>query len=157
MEQNEILKKLKSGLRKLYREDAEILEPRFDLNERTITFRLGMYLCAQFKNFDVDCEYNRMVDHTGTTTGGDYWAKKVNLERNDVTGDDDEARTVFPDIIIHKRKRPENLVVIEVKIAWKNSRKDFDYKKLRAYKEDLKYQYANYLEIGEKKSSIEFI
>lgn len=72
------------------------------------------------------------------------------------TGEDDEGTTVCPDIIIHKRNQPINLAVIEVKMKWKNSRKNFDYKKLDAYKNDLKYEFTVYLELDEIKYSAEF-
>jgi hypothetical protein len=157
MEQAEVEGKLSKALRKLYRNDATILEKDFNLNERSITFRLGMHLCEQFRDFDVDCEYNRMIKNNGYFTEGDYWAKTINLSIGPVSGEDGEARTVFPDIIVHKRKQQVNLVVIEVKIAWKNSKKDFDLKKLEAYKTCLNYQYAVYLEIGERKTVISFL
>ena len=43
-----------------------------------------------------------------------------------------------------------------MKLKWKNGKKNFDYKKLDAYKKDLKYVFAVYLELDEKNYSIEF-
>ncbi len=158
MEYETLKLRVRKALDKLYEKDPELVDKNFDVNERTVTFRLGIYLAELFPDFDVDCEYNRMVDHNGNYTEGDYWKKTINLEREDfISDEDDEAKTVFPDIIIHKRKKPENLAVIEIKMKWKNSRKDFDYKKLRAYKEYLYYQYTIFLEIGESSFSIECI
>ncbi len=149
---------LRKGLNKLYKQDPDLVDKKFNINERTITFRLGIYLAELYSDLDVDCEYNRMVNHNGNYTEGDYWAKTINLKRDDyISDEDDEAKTVFPDIIIHKRKSPENLAVIEVKIKWKNSRKDFDYKKLKAYKKDLHYKYAVFLEIGQKDYFLDFL
>jgi hypothetical protein len=157
MEKSLLISKLESAIQKLQKKDAIILDPKNDLNERTVTFRLAMYPCSEFKDYDVDCEYNRMVDHSGNVTEGDYWVKKVYLTRSVVSGEDDEARTVFPDIIIHRRKQLKNLAVIEVKMAWKNSERDFDLKKLTAYKNDLGYQYAIYIEIAATATQISFI
>jgi hypothetical protein len=157
MDKNEFITKLESALLLLHKMDSAILDSHYNLNERSITFRLAMYLCDQFKEHDVDCEYNRMVDHKGNTTEGDYWAKTICLERPYVSGEDDEASTVFPDIIIHKRKKAENLAVVEVKMAWKNSKKNFDLQKLQAYKKNLLYKYAIYLEINSDDWEITFI
>lgn len=157
MDQEEVFRKIQAALNLLYRRDAKILERKFDINERTVTYRLGIYLYAKFKEYDVDCEYNRMLDQSGNTTEGDYWVKSLNLSTGNVSGEDDEATTVFPDIIIHKRKLPINLVVIEVKLAWKSRKKSFDIKKLKAYKRDLKYKYAVYIEINENEYLIKFI
>jgi len=39
--------------------DSYLLE--IDVNERTITHRLAMYLQEEFEDWDVDCEYNRYI------------------------------------------------------------------------------------------------
>lgn len=149
MQRKDFEELFKQGLKKLYEVDAALLDRDFNINERTITHRLAYHLTGLFPEFDIDCEYNRMMDHTGHYTEGDYWVKTVNIEiEEDISGDDTEAKTVFPDIIIHKRKTTANLAVIEVKLAWKNQKKNFDYHKLKAYKNDLKYTYAIYLELN---------
>lgn len=148
---------LDKGIKELYTKDKVLLDSKYNINERTITHRLALHLTSCFSDYDVDCEYNRMAGKNGFFTEGDYWAKTVNLSDEPIPGDEQEAKTVFPDIIIHKRKRPTNLAIIEVKMQWKNRKKDFDKKKLRAYKADLKYNYAVFLEIGEKECLIEFI
>ncbi len=99
-----------------------------------------------------------MVDHTGHFTEGDYWVKTINIQVEEaISGEDTEAKTVFPDIIIHKRKTTINLAIIEVKLRWKNKRKSFDYRKLKAYKADLKYLHAYYLELGPKNFEIDYV
>lgn len=42
-------------------------------------------------------------------------------------------------------------------MQWKNSRIGFDYRKLKSYKTDLKYEYAVYLELDETKYLLDFI
>ena len=56
-----------------------------------------------------------------------------------VSPDDTEAMTVFPDIIVHRRRTDENLIVLEVKKTGgdKNIR---DIKKLRAFTRDSQYR-----------------
>ena len=67
-----------------------------DLNERSITHKFAEYLQHQFPEWNVDCEYNR--DH--------HDPKRLDLpSRHDISGDDVNAKTVFPDIIIHERGR----------------------------------------------------
>jgi hypothetical protein len=150
---------LELALDRLYKSDGDLLDKKFNVNERTVTHRLALHLTTIFKEFDVDCEYNRMImDKFGNFTEGDYWAKTINLSIDEnIDGDDTEAKTVFPDIIIHKRKQNVNLAIIEVKMHWKSRKKDFDFKKLYAYKEDLKYLYGVYLELDENNYLLEFI
>jgi hypothetical protein len=42
-------------------------------------------------------------------------------------------------------------------MKWKNDKKDFDYQKLRAYKANLKYEFAVYLELDETNHFLDFI
>lgn len=83
-----------------------------NLNERTISHKLGCYLQSQFNEYEVDCEYNRNCqDDIGL-------AKKIyiNSEKNQI---------VYPDIIVHKRgTNKSNLLIIECK---KNNNRDYYY------------------------------
>jgi hypothetical protein len=85
----------------------------------------------------VDCEYNRY----------DYESKWLDFYPLDARADDTEARTVFPDIIVHKRgPKGPNVLAIEAKKST-NKDGDLDIKKLKAYKsnEHLKYEHAVFL------------
>jgi hypothetical protein len=55
-----IMPKLIECAEQVIKEDAYLL--RYDINERAISHRLAMYLTPQFKDFDVDCEYNGNID-----------------------------------------------------------------------------------------------
>ncbi len=126
-----------------------------NLNERTLTAKLSCYIQNSFQDFDVDCEYNRMMD------GKDYNTKKLGLENIEemiIKANDTEQKTVFPDIIIHKRgDNSQNFVVIEAKKysnTNNNSRKtDFD--KLKAFtdKDKLNYQFGFFIEFDEESIS----
>ncbi len=78
-----------------------------DANERSITHKLAEHLQREFPDWHVDCEYNRRGESP----------KRLNLplEGLKVDAGATEARTVFPDVIIHRRGTDRNLVVIEVK------------------------------------------
>src|SRR5437867_5577475 len=75
-----------------------------DINERSITHSLAFHLASRFLGWHVDCEYNR----DGFDPKILHWS-----------GEDDASEAngsrVYPDIIVHHRGRPENLLVIEVK------------------------------------------
>jgi hypothetical protein len=108
-----------------------------------------MYLADEFPNEDVDCEYNRMLDSdTEHSVVKQIQLKAQQEHTEEVALDDTEAKTVFPDIIVHRRQTNHNLLVIEVKMVWKNSKGDFDKLKVEAYKESLSYQFSVYLELG---------
>lgn len=80
-----------TALESFLRSDAELLI--HDVNERTITGSLADHLKPQFPGWNVDCEYNR----------DGHEVKRAN------------SRIVVPDIIVHRRGTPDNLLVIEVK------------------------------------------
>jgi hypothetical protein len=129
--------KLNEALELLLKNDAYLLQA--DVNERSITHVLAIYLKQVFNNWDVDCEYNRKHNNSIKRIS-DYCPKTTNT-------DNTNARTVYPDIIIHHRKCCENLVVIEVKKENNTATDDCDIRKLRAFKEELKYCYAIFLKI----------
>ena len=100
---NAVKQKVSLALEKLFKEDHYLLEE--DANERSISHRLALYLQEMFPKWDVDCEYNRNLKEV----------KSLNMPSSCVSWDDTEARTVFPDIIVHHRGTNENLLVIEMK------------------------------------------
>lgn len=106
-----------------------------------------MYLQCEIdtwqEGWDVDCEYNRDV-----SAGKDYYPKKLNLKEMETLKigiDDDNATTVFPDVIVHKRGRKGdqggNLLVIEMKKSSSGDDGGFDKtKKIPRYCDQLGYQ-----------------
>jgi len=123
-----------AALEELLAKDGELL--KLDANERSICYRLAMYLQARIPNLHVDCEYNR--------DGID--PKKIKFFDLYPDQDDTEAKTVFPDIIIHRRNSKENYLVIEVKKSTNKTCRSIDYAKLRGYKSTLKFKFALFLE-----------
>jgi len=113
----------------LYRYDRELLN--VDANERSITHKLAEHLQREFPEWHVDCEYNRVGHDTKRLWGMDVGKPGP---------DDLEAKTVFPDIIVHRRTTPENLLVIEVKKA--TVRDDTgDIEKLKRFTKVREYRY----------------
>lgn len=114
------------------------------INERSLTHRLAVYLDILFPEWNIDCEYNKLWDDP----------KRIHIpceyEENWST-DNLEWKTVYPDIIIHKRWwnwKENNLIVIEAKKDINNKWRDKDICKLNAYKNDLHYwyQYAFFID-----------
>lgn len=94
-----------------------------DSNERSISHKLAEHLQALFPGWNVDCEYNRQGERT----------KTLPAYRGEIRTDGPESVSVFPDIIIHKRGHPDNLLVIELKKSTNPESPEHDIAKLRAF------------------------
>lgn len=112
--------------------DAYLL--RADVNERTVTHRLAIYVEHVFPGWDVDCEYNR--------DGHD--SKRIPYGSGD---DAEHGSRVFPDVIVHGRGTARNLVVFEVKKSNNPDPDDTDLDKLRGYCRHLGYQHGVFLRL----------
>jgi hypothetical protein len=130
MTENQVKSAVDAAVAKLLEHDSYLLEK--NVNERSISHCLAVHLAPLFPSWNVDCEYNRNHDDV----------KRLLLESRDTTDKDTEAVTVFPDIIIHRRSSDDNLLVIEMKKTMSRENGDYDIRKLRAFKSELKYTYA---------------
>lgn len=119
----------------LYRYDRELLE--INANERSITHKLAEYLQREFPNWNVDCEYNRRWD----PENDEVVVKTMNVEFDRINPEDKEAKTVYPDIIVHQRRTKINLLVIEVKKEG-GTENTQDKEKLRSFGNDPLYAYC---------------
>jgi hypothetical protein len=115
-----------------------------DANERSITFRFAMYLQLRFPGLTVDCEYNR----DGTEP------KRLGHLELYPDSEDDEAKTVFPDVIVHRRGTRQNHLVLEFKKSTSRVDRQIDLRKLRGYKQQLGYEHALFVEVGTEGHSI---
>lgn len=113
--------RVRKAIALLIKNDTFLLQ--CNVNERSISHELAEYLQAEFQEWHVDCEYNR--DHDLT--------KQLNLPTDECRIDDTEAKTVFPDIIVHHRNNNANLLVIEVKKSSNPDNGAFDRRKLKAF------------------------
>ena len=112
------LDKVVSALRDFYACETHLLEK--DLGERTITHRLAVHLEKQFAEWDVDCDYDRLGERT------------LRLPRASVASTDDHfGKSVYPDIVVHHRSIPENLLAVEVRKAGNHQALEHDQQKLR--------------------------
>ena len=99
-----------------------------DAGEQALSHRLAVVLEPKFKEWNIDCEYNRDVEAV----------KRLRYALS--PNGNIEDRDVIPDIIIHRRKTSDNLLVIEIKKSTNRESDDKDIAKLRAFREQLGYQ-----------------
>jgi hypothetical protein len=130
MNRDEVATRLTTAIELLTGVDHDLL--LLDANERSVTHRLAVHMDPQFEGWNVDCEYNRNRN----------FQKLLELPVERVPSDDTEARTVFPDIIVHRRNTEENLLVIEARKRTARQRGLHQCVKLRAYVEQLRYRHA---------------
>jgi hypothetical protein len=134
------LNKVVTALRKFYADEIWLLE--HDLGERTLTHRLAVYLEPQFPGWQVDCDYDRLGERTLRLPHGTI-----------VSTDDHLAKSVYPDIVVHQREIPNNLLAIEVRKASNHQPPDHDRHKLRALTDPhlwFAYGIGVYLVLGKK-------
>jgi hypothetical protein len=113
------LNKLVAALQEFYAEEAFLLEK--DLGERALTHRLAVHLERHYPGWQVDCDYNRLGERTLRLPHGTI-----------VSTDDTLAKSIFPDIVVHQREIPNNLLAIEVRKASNHQPIEHDQHKLKA-------------------------
>ncbi|OUJ18891.1 hypothetical protein AMET1_0542 [Methanonatronarchaeum thermophilum] len=160
MKKEKQLQKTGNALQTLFKKDKFLLKEK--TNERTITHKLASHLQKEFTNYNVDVEYNKMTENREQTTKKIKINKQTEEQENcwgEIKIDDTDAKTVYPDIIIHKRNTDTNLIVIEVKKS-NNPNKKCDIAKLQAYKNDLEYTSCIFLKLKvgkEKEKNTDYI
>jgi hypothetical protein len=113
------LNKLVAALQEFYAQEAFILEK--DLGERTLTHRLAVYMEKHYPGWQVDCDYNRLGERTLRLPHGTI-----------VSTDDTLGKSIFPDIVVHQRAIPNNLLAVEVRKASNHQPIEHDQHKLKA-------------------------
>jgi hypothetical protein len=113
------LNKLVAALREFYARESYLFQR--DIGERALTHRLAVQIEGQFPGWDVDCDYNRLGERT------------LRLPKGTIVSTDDAlGKSIYPDIVVHKRAVPNNLVAIEVRKAANHQPVDHDRHKLKA-------------------------
>jgi hypothetical protein len=112
------LEKVVSALGDFYAREGQLFEK--DLGERTFAHRLAVHVERQFGGWDVDCDYNRLGERRLRLPTGTI-----------ISTDDGSGKSVFPDIVVHHRAIPENLLAIEVSKATNHQSPEHDQHKLR--------------------------
>ena len=133
---DDLKRRIRIAIRRFKQRDWDSDLSKVNIYEPTISHRIAVYLEKLFSDFHVDCEYNKHgVDHKFNQTG-------------------DKIR---PDIIIHRRRTPINLVVFEVKKNGANSKLGkADIKKLEGFRAR-NYNYQLCVFVGVLKSRIEIV
>ncbi len=113
------LDKVVTALKEFYAGETFLFE--HDLGERTLTHRLAVHLERQFPGWDVDCDYDRLG------------ARTLRLPHGTIVSTDDHlAKSIYPDIVVHQREIPNNLLAIEIRKASNRQPPEHDQHKLRA-------------------------
>jgi hypothetical protein len=113
------LNKVVAALGELYARETYLLDK--DVGERALTHRLAVHIERQFSGWDVDCEFDRLGERT------------LRLPRGTIVSTDEHlAKSIFPDIVVHQRDIPNNLLAIELRKAANHQPIEHDLKKLVA-------------------------
>ncbi|SDN73826.1 hypothetical protein [Afipia sp. GAS231] len=113
------LNKVVTALQEFYARETFLLEK--DLGERTLTHRLAVHLEKEFSGWEVDCDYDRLGDRTLRLPHGTI-----------ISTDDHLGKSVYPDIVVHQRAIPNNLLALEVRKFGNHQPLEHDQQKLRA-------------------------
>ena len=113
------LNKVIAALQEFYAQEQFLLER--DLGERTLTHRLAVYLERQFVGWQVDCNYDRLGERT------------LRLPRGSIGSTDDHlGKSIYPDVVVHQREIPNNLLAVEIRKASNHTSLEHDQHKLAA-------------------------
>jgi hypothetical protein len=113
------LNRVVDALKEFYARETHLFEK--DLGERTLTHRLAVHVEKQFPGWEVDCDYNRLGERT------------LRLPKGTIVSTDDAiGKSIYPDIVVHQRDIPNNLLTIEVRKASNHQPPEHDQQKLRA-------------------------
>ncbi|WP_024518303.1 hypothetical protein [Bradyrhizobium sp. Tv2a-2] len=118
------LNKLVAALQEFYAREAFLLDK--DAGERALTHRLAVYLEKQYPGWQVDCDYNRLGE------------RMLRLPHGTIVSTDDAlGKSIFPDIVVHQRAVPDNLLAVEVRKATNHQPIEHDQQKLKAMTDPL--------------------
>lgn len=113
------LNKLVAALQEFYAQETFLLDK--DLGERTLTHRLAVHMEKHFHGWEIDCDFNRLGERTLRLPHGTI-----------ISTDDPLGKSIFPDIVVHQREIPNNLLAVEVRKATNHQPIEHDEHKLRA-------------------------
>ena len=113
------LNKVIKALRDFYAHETFLFEK--DLGERTITHRFAVHLERQFSGWTVDCNYDRLGERTLPLPHGTI-----------ISTDDHLGKSIYPDVVVHQREIPNNLLTVEIRKESNHTALEHDKHKLRA-------------------------
>lgn len=113
------LNKVIAALRDFYAHEGFLFEK--DVGERAVTHRFAVHLEKQFPGWSVDCNYDRLGERT------------LHLPHGTIISTDDHlGKSIYPDVAVHQREIPNNLLVVELRNAGNHTSLEHDQHKLRA-------------------------
>ena len=113
------LNKVIAALREFYAHEGFLFEK--DIGERAITHRFAVYLERQFSGWAVDCNYDRLGERT------------LHLPRGTIISTDDHlGKSIYPDVVVHQREIPNNLLAVEIRKTSNHTPVEHDQQKLKA-------------------------
>lgn len=136
MKDSTIVRRFIKSLNMLLQDDIHLIEN--NLSEQSIAHKLAEKLQLNFSSYNVDCEYNGNVFEQNQR-------KKVTVLINELLNagidvnqerpiDETITKSVFPDIIVHKRGSVrKNILVLEIKKSSNDTPRDYDELKLKAF------------------------
>ena len=113
------LNKVIAAVQEFYARETFLLER--DLGERALTHRLAVYVEKQFAGWQVDCNYDRLGERTLRLPHGTV-----------ISTDDHLGKSIYPDIVVHQRDIPNNLMAIEARKDSNHQSLEHDQHKLQA-------------------------
>jgi hypothetical protein len=137
MHEREIRRRFDRALRSFYAKEALLIEYR--VSERALTHKLAEHLQKLFPRHDVDCDYNKVGNGDPKRLDVLMWGSP------DCPHDCDRCQNnkcvIFPDIIVHRRGKEDNLLAIEAKTAWGRQSQVRDFTKLAKLTASEEYHY----------------
>jgi hypothetical protein len=112
------LNKVVAALAEFYAHETFLLDK--DVGERALTHRLAVHIEHQFAGWQVDCDYDRLGERTLRLPHGTI-----------ISTDDHLAKSIYPDIVVHQREIPNNLLTVEVRKSANHQPPAHDQHKLR--------------------------
>ncbi|PWT87226.1 MAG: hypothetical protein C5B56_10935 [Proteobacteria bacterium] len=113
------LNKVVTALREFYAHEGFLFEK--DVGERAVTHRFAVHLEKQFPGWAVDCNYDRLGERT------------LHLPHGTIISTDDHlGKSIYPDVVVHQREIPNNLLAIEIRSASNHTSLEHDQQKLKA-------------------------
>ena len=113
------LNKLVAAIEEFYEQEKFLLEK--DVGERALAHRLAVHIERQFPGWQVDCDYNRLGERALLLPHGTI-----------ISTDDTLGKSIYPDIVVHQREIPNNLLAIEIRKLSNHQSLAHDQQKLRA-------------------------
>lgn len=112
------LNKVIAALRDFYANESFLFAK--DVGERAVTHRFAVHLEKQFAGWSVDCNYDRLGERT------------LHLPHGTIISTDDHlGKSIYPDVVVHQREIPNNLLAVEIRKASNHTSLEHDQHKLR--------------------------